>query len=239
MAASPAWVAGADGCRGGWVIVLRQRATGELRVRTAARFADVLALPEQPRVIALDMPIALPQVAVRGGRDAERAARALLGRRGCTVFSSPTVGALAAFRAGGDHRAVSAANRRSAVGAPGLTLQTYYLLRKIDEVAQALTHVADRVVIEAHPELAFLEANGGAPIIAPKHTPSGRRARTRLLARLGYLPAARRRAGAAVDDLLDACIVCWTAERRAAGRALVVPARAPVDARGISTGIWR
>ncbi len=45
--------------------------------------------------------------------------------------------------------------------------------------------------------------------------------------------------GAKPDDLLDACIACWTAERVAAGSAIVTPGTALVDSRGLRMELWR
>jgi predicted RNase H-like nuclease len=49
--------------------------------RIAATFSDLLALPEAPHVIAIDMPIGLPDRTTIGGRAPDIAARAKLGRR--------------------------------------------------------------------------------------------------------------------------------------------------------------
>ncbi len=49
---------GIDGCPGGWLVVLVQP------VGDACEIADALRVPQQPMVIAIDMPIGLPE---RGG----------------------------------------------------------------------------------------------------------------------------------------------------------------------------
>ena len=78
-----------DGCRAGWIVAFVRPAT-KLRVRVVPRFADVLAAPEAPAVIAVDMPIGLPERARHGGRAAENAVRPLLGARQSSVFSVPS-----------------------------------------------------------------------------------------------------------------------------------------------------
>ena len=65
-------------------------------MRVAPYFADVLAAPETPAVIAVDIPIGLPERARHGGRAAENAVRPLLGARQSSVFSVPSRAALAA-----------------------------------------------------------------------------------------------------------------------------------------------
>src|SRR5215470_12586419 len=90
------WVAGVDGCRTGWVAAFTRDDPREARIRTVPRFADVAAAPEAPAVIAIDMPIGLPERAGRGGRTAENAVRPLLGARQSSVFSVPARAAFAA-----------------------------------------------------------------------------------------------------------------------------------------------
>ena len=84
------WLAGADGCPAGWVVALVRPAGAEFRLRTVPRFADVLAAPEAPAVVAVDIPIGLPARASYGGRAAENAVRPLLGARQSAVFSVPS-----------------------------------------------------------------------------------------------------------------------------------------------------
>ena len=220
--------------------------TGELRARVAPAFDAVLALAEAPRVVGVDMPIGLLPVAAVGGRTCEVLARRLLGPRSSSLFSAPTRSSLEAFRAGGGYRAVSLANRGTSSG-PGLSRQAFGLLSKISEVDRALPTARCRIV-EVHPELSFREANGGRVVETRKRTPEGRRERLEVLARHGYtFPLAllarpgrgNLPAGAKPDDLLDACVACWTAERVARGTAVVLPGDRPLDARGLRMELWR
>jgi predicted RNase H-like nuclease len=55
------WVAGVDGCRAGWVVAFARPQGGEVRVRIVSRFTEVIAAPEAPVVIAVDIPIGLPE----------------------------------------------------------------------------------------------------------------------------------------------------------------------------------
>lgn len=229
------WVAGVDGCRAGWVVVLRELATRETRARLVATFAEVLRQPEHPRAIGIDIPIGLPEVGIAGGREGDRMARALLGPRAASVFSPPSRRALRAFERGAAYAQVNA------VGGPRISLQSFHLLPKIAEVDGALTRARQRSIREVHPELSFAEANGGAPMKHPKKTAAGQRERRALLRRLGF-PALRieaPRSAVQPDDILDAAIVCWTAERIACGAALALPARAVRDPRGLRMEIVR
>ena len=74
------WLAGIDGCPSGWVVALARADLSELRVRLVARFIDVTAALEAPAVIAIDIPIGLPESAGYGGRAAENAVRPLFAK---------------------------------------------------------------------------------------------------------------------------------------------------------------
>ena len=88
------WLAGVDGCTGGWIAAFVRPDGGEARIRIVPRFADVVAAPEAPAVIAVDMPIGLPERTGLGGRAAENAVRPLLGARQSSVFSVPSRAAI-------------------------------------------------------------------------------------------------------------------------------------------------
>src|SRR5262249_62320310 len=65
---SDTWFAGVDGCRAGWLLALARSGDGEVRLRVVPRFAEVIAAPEALAVIAVDIPIGLPEQAGHGGR---------------------------------------------------------------------------------------------------------------------------------------------------------------------------
>ena len=85
-AADNPWFAGVDGCRTGWVVAFARAVDSDIRIRIVPRFADVLAAPEAPSIVAVDIPIGLPERAGPGGRAAENAVRPLLGARRSSVF---------------------------------------------------------------------------------------------------------------------------------------------------------
>jgi predicted RNase H-like nuclease len=208
MVAEPsAVVAGVDGCRAGWVVALAPRARrGRVTLRLVARIEDVLALSAV--ATAIDIPIGLPD---SGARACDVDARRLLGPRRSSVFPAPVRACV-----GAPTYAAALAAHRSADGR-GLSKQAFHLLPKIAEVDMALSPHLQRVVGEAHPELAFARL-AGAPL-APKRTSEGIAARRALLrAELGIeSPVAPR--GSRVDDVLDAVVLTLTARRMAAGTA--------------------
>jgi predicted RNase H-like nuclease len=184
-------------------------------------FAAVLAALPDNAVIAIDIPIGLVDEHVPGGREVDRAARAELGPKRSSVFSAPPRCALAA-------RTLHDARRRGA----RLTLQTLNLLPRIEDVDGVMTPELQSRVFEVHPELSFAAMAGGPAVLTPKRTAAGSKERRALLQRTGIC-VPERPAGAAVDDLLDACALTWSARRVADGIASHVPDAPSRDARGL------
>lgn len=239
------WVAGVDGCRSGWVVV-QWDLDGKLpaRFEIVRTFREILELPEAPSVIAIDIPIGLPERAIIGGRHADVAARTLLGARQSAVFAVPARAAVTQteYRAACDVAfAHSDPPRR-------ISKQAFNLFPKIREVDALMTPALQKRVVECHPEAAFVQMNGGTPLALPKKIKSrpneeGLRLRSTLLAQAGFPTAVlearhaiSRQAGA--DDLIDACACAWTAARIANGTARRFPADPPVDAKGLRQEIW-
>lgn len=243
---STGWVAGADACSAGWVVVLQHEETGATRCRLVDDVAALFTLPEAPAVLGVDMVIGLPAAAQSGGRACDRAARQLLGwPRSSSVFSPPARAALSAAT----YAEAQALNRASSPDAVGLTKQAFNLFPKMRALDAALRSMATDhlAVYEVHPECSFCALNGGAALAESKHTADGRSRRRALLERAGYtavgealeLPEGIR--GLKVDDVLDAHVVCWTAGRIRVGTAQRLPASdpTPTDATGLPMVIWQ
>ena len=209
--ASSGAIAGADGCRGGWVVATRSGAVVVPRLSLAG-----------VRTLGVDMPIGLP---VDRPRACDHQARRFLGPRASTVFPTPpraTIGAA-------DH-AEASRRARAATGA-AISIQAFHLLAKIAEVDALVDPRDGDRVVEIHPECAFVVMNDGAPL-APKRTADGaaRTPRALLDERFERIDPTPR--GAAADDVLDAYAVLWSAERFAAGTAIVF-GDGGVDGRGL------
>ena len=98
-------------------------------------------------------------------------------------------------------------------------------MREVDRLLRS-TPALQRIVYEAHPELAFARMNGGKPVLSKKRQPDGYAERRKLLARHGFKTKVERLSGAARDDILDAIAVCRTATLIADGTATCLgPAR--------------
>jgi predicted RNase H-like nuclease len=244
MSNNDMWLAGADGCPGGWIVAFVRLNGGEATLRIVPRFADVLAAPEQPAVVAVDMPIGLPERTGPGGRAAENCVRPLLGARQSSVFSVPSRAAIYA----GDYAAACAIAAATSDPPRKVSKQLFNIapkIREVDEVVRATPGAKGRV-FEVHPEVAFWRLNGERALTEPKKVKSrsyepGLALRRKLLIAAG-LPAEAINAapprGAAADDLLDALACAAVARRILRGAAKPFPDPPPRDAHGLPMAIW-
>jgi len=228
-------VTGVDACRRGWVAVSLAgpepaepepagpgpAGPGRVRVdaiRVHASLAGVLE-GDEAGVVGIDMPLGLLE---SGWREADRAARGLLGPRRSSVFAIPprVVWAQASYQA---------ANQRCReLTGQGFSIQAWGLRAKLLE-ADLYRATCGHPLYEVHPELAF-SALAGAPLGSSKHTETGRDLRRELLGRAGLLVP--RVPLTPVTDTLDAAAVAWSAWRIATGQAVVLPARPQLDGQG-------
>jgi len=233
-------VAGVDGCRGGWIAVLAPLSGGLAEARLHRTFAEVLET--EARIIAIDVPIGLPERAIKGGRQACNEARSRLGARQSSVFSVPARSVLKAR----SYEDACAINLENSDPPRKIAKQTFNILARIAEVDALMTPALQARVFECHPELAFWAMNRERPLIQPKKVKSrpyeeGMQLRRHLLAKAGLEipepPAPVAGINFGEDDLLDACACAVTARRIAAGAARRLPADPPCDARGLYMAI--
>ena len=234
------WVAGVDGCRGGWVVVLRPVARpGDARVSLVRHFGEILELPENPTIIAVDIPIGLPDASFVGGRSCDRAARQPLGARKSSVFSVPARAAVAET----EYRKACEIAERHSDPPRRISQQTFNLFPKIREVDALMTPELQNRVRECHPELVFWRLNGERPLALPKKPDGGHALRKNLLLVAGYPSSLFERqyfprSSAMDDDIIDAFACATAAADMVAGRALRFPERPPRDSRGLRMEIW-
>lgn len=246
---------GVDGCKAGWVAAIRD-ARGALSLRVCDRFDDLVDTLPEDAVIAVDMPIGLPERSGAGGRGPERLVRAKLGERQSSVFSIPSRAAvwaetepftsLDAWYAA--HRRASAVAFATSDPPRGVSIQAFGIFGKIRELDLLLRGRPDlrHRVIESHPELAFWRLNDGAAMRLPKKVrgrvnAAGMEERRSLMERCGlpraFLDQPPPR-GAAEDDVLDAMAVLLVAERRVGGEAEPFPSPPGIDSFGLPVAIW-
>jgi predicted RNase H-like nuclease len=238
------WLAGVDGCPSGWVAAFLRTDGDDLRIAVLPRFADVLAATEQPTVVAVDIPIGLPERTGSGGRAAENAVRPLLGMRQSSVFSVPSRAAIYAA----DYAETCRTALTTSDPPRKISKQLFMIAPKIREVDAVLRAdiALTRRVFEVHPELAFWQLNGERALDEPKkvkgkcHEP-GLALRRDLLMAAGLSDTIVRTAppkGAGPDDLLDALACAMVAWRIHAGVARPFPREVPHDACGLPMAIW-
>lgn len=224
-------VLGVDAARAGWVGIAL--GDGRPQAYVARGLADVVDRARADGLVAavgIDIPMGLPDA---GRRAADVLAKAAIGPLRSAVFITPVRDALLAP----DHRAAVAANRRLA--GESVSIQAYGLRHRVLE-AERYAAAAGHPVLEVHPEVVFAELHG-APLTVRKPTWAGAALRHRLLTDRGIvLDGDLGLAGhdVAVDDVLDAAAVAWTARRYVAGEARSLPDPPQVFADGWPAAIW-
>jgi predicted RNase H-like nuclease len=225
-------VAGVDGCPAGWIAALWDGAD-ELTLRLCTSFADVMALPAH--IIAIDMPIGLPQ---RSGRPPEREVRARLGERRSSVFAVPAERAVYCA----DYPESCRVNLRHSDPPRKVSKQCFHLFPKMREIDALIAPRDQSRIFESHPELAFWVMNDGTPLSLPKKVKSqpytpGPDLRRDLLRKNGMpvdgISHRYRRRDVGPDDLLDACACTFVAWRILNGRSIRFPADPPLNAKGL------
>jgi predicted RNase H-like nuclease len=200
-------IAGADGCKRGWVFVCQ--IDGKLDAMVATTVREALHRLPSETILAIDIPIGLPKA---GDRACCKKARQLLQTRRSSVFPVPV-------RACMDARTHEEANdlHHRADGRK-ISAQTWAIVPKIREVDELLrtVYALRRRIYEMHPEVSFCRWQG-EPMEYPKKKPPGYLEREALID--SVWPGGRDRLRAKVrgdasrDDFNDAFAALWTAQR--------------------------
>jgi len=225
------FVAGIDGCRGGWISFKVDLAS----LSTSVALIDLPSIlrnkPNGLVILAVDIPIGL----LDGSRACDKAARKLLGQpRGTSVFAAPCRASLSSK----NHAAASATNLR--ITGRGLSQQAWGIASKIKQVDDAITQECQTWVFEVHPEVCFWALAKERPMKHGKKTQAGVNERLDLLRSI-FLDIERhlqnRPANVGKDDLLDAAVAAWTALRlrKSEARQVCAPER---DDTGLMAAIW-
>ena len=164
---SDIWLAGVDGCSAGWIAAFVRPQGGDVRLRIVPHFADVLSAPEAPAIMAIDMPVGLPERTGPGGRAAENAVRPLIGARQSSVFSVPSRAAVMEE----DYRQSCGVALATSEPPKKVSKQCFHLFPKMREIDRLMTPALEARVFEAHPELGFWRLNGERPMTLPNSSP--------------------------------------------------------------------
>jgi predicted RNase H-like nuclease len=221
---------GVDGCPGGWLVV-REWPDSRVDAHVYRSFHDLLTHLPSPAVIAIDIPIGLPE---QGSRACDEAARKYLGfPRMCSVFPAPIRPILAA----GNY--ADACRIRHEIEGKKVSKQVFGILPKVREVDEALTHVPmmRAIVTEVHPELSFAMWKGH-PLLYAKRRAEGQAERRSLIEAEwpGVIFKCHASLGSAdyqLDDLHDALAALWSARRIVADTATRIPSVDERDRHGL------
>jgi predicted RNase H-like nuclease len=235
MSLHPGSCVGVDGAKSGWVGVWRVADGLDFDVYISAR--RVVDAHRGATVIAVDIPIGLSDC---GGRLADSLARGFVGgKRASSVFSTPVRGILDA------QTQPEASRRHFEIDGRKFGAHSFAILPKIrewDDLLRTDTEACKRVR-EIHPEVSFAALAGGMGLPESKRTPEGASVRKALLSPVfGHevvdsLLARVPRQWAATDDVLDALVALWSAERIARGEARTLPEPAVIDSCGMICAI--
>jgi predicted RNase H-like nuclease len=223
-------VAGVDGCSGGWLALVDCK-DGQPKARVFARFADLLNAWGKAKVIAVDIPIGLPEL---GARACDKHARHELAQpRGSSVFPAPLRAVLAA------RSWEEACTIRLRIEGKKMSQQAWGIVPKVREVDALLREDAKLTarVFEVHPEVGFASW-AGEPMRHSKKKSAGKLERRRLI--MAAWPDAITSCRAmlageryALDDLYDAFAALWTARRISATKSRAIPSISACDANGL------
>lgn len=231
-----AYCLGVDGAKGGWIAVWSSG--GGLEFDVYASADHVVGMHPGAEVIAVDIPIGLSD---SGPRAPDVLARKFVGgRRACSVFSSPVRGVL------DSQSRKEASDRHREIDGRGFGSQAFAILPKIrewDALLRADRH-ARRIVREVHPEVCFAALDGNGGLAERKKSAEGAARRAAILSPyfgesplnelVGRVPKSR----AARDDVLDALVALWSAQRIARGDAQSLPNPPEEDSVGLTRAIW-
>ena len=200
-------MAGVDGCRGQWLAAVAGD-PDEIVWRLVPTFRDLYD-DASLSVIAVDVPIGLPESGVRA---CDVAARAAVGARRSSVFAAPLRSVL------GCTTYAEAREVLGRAGGPSMSAQAFGIVAAVRDVDECVGPDDDERVVETFPELAFRLLAGTT--LPGKRTANGVGERIRALMTwradvvdlLTFVPSR-----VPVDDALDALVCLWSAQRWAAG----------------------
>jgi predicted RNase H-like nuclease len=243
LVSTPTQIAGVDGCKAGWIAVTADPETFDRAAVKIYKSVTELILELAARsIIAIDMPIGLPERTKKGGREPDRAAREFLGPQRASIFPVPSRRAVYEQ----DYAQVCAVARETSDG-KAVSKQLFGILPRIRQIDGALRQdpVLRKRVFEVHPEVSFNVMNNNEPLLERKKINGrihwrGMKIRTELLLKEGFPLSFLEQSpphGAGRDDFYDACACAWSAKRILEGKVLVFPPHQSLDGEGLEQAI--
>ena len=211
---------GIDGCKDGWVAVYCPVSDFK---KAKSRYYEKLSLLgndfNETSLGIIDIPIGLEFD--KPDRSCDIEARKFLGRRSTTVFSPPCLEAIYSK----SYEEAKVINKKRT--GKSISKQSWFLSKKILETKHFIESGNNLNLKEGHPECSFAEYVG-VPILENKKSMRGIFKRLDILNKLNFnLPnlvaMLPKKAGIRIDDLFDATILCWTANRIINGNGKTFP----------------
>ncbi len=229
--------AGIDGCKAGWMMVTFDSGSEEYKIlREGSDLEEVLL--EYDRVF-IDVPIGLEDETYTRKCD-ELLRKKLGGEYSSSVFSPPIRAALHA------PSYVEANMQSYEYTEKKMSLQAWNITPKIKEVDRFLKENPERRenVFESHPELLFMNLNGGM-IYQKKNTKKGLRHRLDLIKNHEEIAAdffrdikdEYRRNEVEEDDIVDAMVLALAAKQSEEKGIKTIPEDPPLDSENLKMAI--
>ena len=242
---NPPQIAGVDGCRNGWIAVTAEPETlAKAQAKIFKCFAELISQLSPQMLIAIDIPIGLPERAIGGGREPDWVARAFLGPRRVSLFPVPSRGVVDAYEQGYETVCKIAEDTSDPPKRPSRQVfDIFPRIREVDAILQK-NPALRACVFEVHPEVSFKVMNfkvmnNYEPLPSKRFMP-GMQLRRELLTKEGFLPSFLDQSppdGAGWDDFYDACACAWGARRILYKEARIFPSNPPIDGQGLEQAI--
>ena len=206
----PTYCVGIDGCKDGWVAVFCPVSSFcKAKVQHYKTLSQLTVDFDTNSVLIIDMPIGLESN--KPNRSCDIEARNFLGHRRSTVFSPPCRDAINS-KTYEEAKAINLKKTNKSI-----SKQSWFLTKKILETQNFINERSGLDLKEGHPECSFAEYVG-TPIAESKKGMIGIFKRLRILTELNFniphlVEMVPPSAKIAIDDLFDAAILCWTANR--------------------------
>jgi predicted RNase H-like nuclease len=239
-------ISGVDGCKNGrWIAVTTHPGSfDKAEVKIFESTVQLISKLATQSIIAIDIPIGLPERAIRGGRGPDWAVREFLRPHQARVFPVPSRRAVYALAQG--YAQVCAIARETSDPPRSPSKQLFGILPRIQEIDVVLRQdpaLRERI-FEVHPECSFKLMNNNDQL-PPKKVkgrihPPGIELRMHLLAKVGFSPSFLSQTpprGSELDDFYDACACAWSARRILDREARLFPLHPPLDGEGIEQAI--
>jgi len=202
-------IVGIDGCKAGWISFTMNKAGFSLQCFQT--FADLIQDYSADAIFLVDIPIGLPFSKRESEQRPESHARQLLKKRSSSIFNAPCA------QAAKEKTYAEANHTNKLILHKGLSKQSFYLIKKIQEVNTFLVENKSftQKVLECHPELAFTRLTlDKVALTHSKKTAEGKVERMKLLEEVSDAFKKHRERIEATelfqkypDDVMDACCI--------------------------------